>query len=135
MWHVGSCWTRDQTRVRCIGRRILNHWTTREVPIKTLAERDVNYLGGIQCIIFFIILYYLPPPSRPLLHTHTHTHTHTRTTCTHMYMSRFQQPQMQCAKGGVESIHPWWSNPCPGSGDRHPDLPPISLPCSCRIIK
>ena len=86
MWHVGSCWTRDQTRVRCIGRRILNHWTTREVPIKTLAERDVNYLGGIQCIIFFIILYYLPPPSIPMLHTHTHTHTHTHAlhahTCT-----------------------------------------------------
>ena len=93
MWHVGSCWTRDQTRVRCIGRRILNHWTTREVPIKTLAERDVNYLGGIHCIIFFIILYYLisllfslPPPSIPMLHTHTHTHTHTHAlhahTCT-----------------------------------------------------
>ena len=29
---VGSSWTRDRTRVLCIGRRILNHWTTREVP-------------------------------------------------------------------------------------------------------
>ena len=24
--------TRDRTRVLCIGRQILNHWTTREVP-------------------------------------------------------------------------------------------------------
>ena len=28
--HVGSSWTRDQTRVPCIGRRILNHCATRE---------------------------------------------------------------------------------------------------------
>ena len=30
--HVGSSWTRDQTRVPCIGRQILNHSATREVP-------------------------------------------------------------------------------------------------------
>ena len=30
--HVGSSWTRDRTRVPCIGRWILNHCTTREVP-------------------------------------------------------------------------------------------------------
>jgi len=29
--HVESSWTRDQTHVLCIGRRILNHWITREV--------------------------------------------------------------------------------------------------------
>ena len=32
-WHVGSSWTRDRTRVPCIGRRILNHCATREVPL------------------------------------------------------------------------------------------------------
>ena len=31
-WHVGSSWTRDQTRVPCIGRQILNHSDTKEVP-------------------------------------------------------------------------------------------------------
>ena len=31
-WHVGSSQTRARTRVPCIGRRILNHCTTREVP-------------------------------------------------------------------------------------------------------
>ena len=30
--HVGSSQTRDGTCIPCIGRWILNHWTTREVP-------------------------------------------------------------------------------------------------------
>ena len=30
--HVGSSQIRDQTRAPCIGRWILNHWTTRGVP-------------------------------------------------------------------------------------------------------
>ena len=30
-WHVKSSWTRDQICVPCTGRRILFHWTTREV--------------------------------------------------------------------------------------------------------
>ena len=34
--HVGSSWTRAQTCVRCIGRRILNHCTTREAPVPHL---------------------------------------------------------------------------------------------------
>ena len=29
--HVESSWTRGQIRVPCVGRWILNHWTTREV--------------------------------------------------------------------------------------------------------
>ena len=32
MWDLSSL-TRDQTCVPCIGRRILYHWTTREVPL------------------------------------------------------------------------------------------------------
>ena len=31
--HVGSSWTRAQTRVPCIGRRILNHCATREALV------------------------------------------------------------------------------------------------------
>ena len=30
--HLESSWARDQTQFPCIGRGILNHWTTREVP-------------------------------------------------------------------------------------------------------
>ena len=32
LWHVGSSWTMGQTHVPCIGRQILYHWTTTEVP-------------------------------------------------------------------------------------------------------
>ena len=32
LWDLSSP-TRDRTHVPCIGRRILNHWTTREVPL------------------------------------------------------------------------------------------------------
>ena len=32
-WHVGSSRTRARTRVPCIGSQILNHCTTREVPL------------------------------------------------------------------------------------------------------
>ena len=35
MWDLSSP-TRDRTRISCIGRRILNHWTTREVPVSLL---------------------------------------------------------------------------------------------------
>ena len=31
LWHVGSFWIRDQSCISCIGRRILYHWTIREV--------------------------------------------------------------------------------------------------------
>ena len=31
LWHVESPWTRDETSILCIGRWILDHWTTREV--------------------------------------------------------------------------------------------------------
>ena len=34
--HVRSSWTRDQTHVPCIGRRILYHWATKEVPLESL---------------------------------------------------------------------------------------------------
>ena len=30
LWHVGSSWSRDQTRVPCIGRWVLNYCATRE---------------------------------------------------------------------------------------------------------
>ena len=32
MWDLSSP-TRDQTQVPCIGRRVLNPWTTREAPL------------------------------------------------------------------------------------------------------
>ena len=37
--HVRASGTRDRTCVPCIGRRILNHWPTREVPEDFLKHR------------------------------------------------------------------------------------------------
>ena len=40
-WHVGSSRTRDRTRVPCIGRRILNHCATREVPAILISVKHI----------------------------------------------------------------------------------------------
>ena len=58
--HVGSSWTRDRARVPCIGRRILNHCATREVPPPTVSLHDAATL------IF---------PKHHAREPHTHTHT------------------------------------------------------------
>ena len=42
MWHVESSWTRDRTHVPCIGRWLLNHWTTWEVLYIILTCSFVN---------------------------------------------------------------------------------------------
>ena len=36
--HVASSWTRDQTHVPCVGRWILNQWTTREVQVEIILK-------------------------------------------------------------------------------------------------
>ena len=38
LWHVGSSQTRDWSHIPCIGRQILNHWTTREIPPSIILE-------------------------------------------------------------------------------------------------
>ena len=43
--HVGSSQIGDQTHVPCIGRWILNHWTTREVPNKEFLSLKVDQRG------------------------------------------------------------------------------------------
>ena len=44
---MGSSQSRDQTHGPCIGRRILNHWTIREVPLRPLLS---TLLGPISWI-------------------------------------------------------------------------------------
>ncbi|XP_059770870.1 cyclin-Y-like protein 1 isoform X1 [Balaenoptera ricei] len=44
LWYVGSFWARARTRVPCIGRRILNHCATREVPF--LLPVLISYVLG-----------------------------------------------------------------------------------------
>jgi len=43
--HVGSSWTRDLTHVPYNGWQILNHWTTREVPIPLVFDLSILYLS------------------------------------------------------------------------------------------
>ena len=45
--YMGASWIRDQTRVPCIGRQILNHWTTRE------------FQNMKDNILFFFNIFYL----------------------------------------------------------------------------
>ena len=45
--HVGSSRSRARTRVACIGRRILNHCATREVPTSILKRKHGAFLSRI----------------------------------------------------------------------------------------
>ena len=48
-WHVGSSQTRVRTCVPCIGRRILNHWTSREVPNVTFeGDKSLTPVSRVQ---------------------------------------------------------------------------------------
>ena len=48
---VGSSQTRDQTHVPCTGRQILNHWTTREVPVSLFCWRLLFICDvGLWCL-------------------------------------------------------------------------------------
>ena len=59
--HVESPWSRDRTHVPCIGRQILNHWTTREV-LEFFTQLNVSLLVhiltcqflGFQCFMIFL---------------------------------------------------------------------------------
>ena len=52
---MGSSQTRAQTRVPCIGRRILNHCTTREVPIFILFDQKLLVISWSQCVMNLIM--------------------------------------------------------------------------------
>ena len=60
--HVGSFRTRSWTLVPCIGRRILNHWATREVPLMKLQSfysHENRRQSGLE--IFLPQFNYSPP--------------------------------------------------------------------------
>ena len=53
--HMGSSQTRDQTCVPCIGRRILNHRTTREAPYVTSLIYHQHQVFGFTIYIYIFI--------------------------------------------------------------------------------
>ena len=68
--HVGSSRTRDWTHVPCIGRRILNHCTTREALFQCFTE-SLWHLGILHCAsgypsLFGLQLFYLILPGTVL---------------------------------------------------------------------
>ena len=59
-WHVGSSRTRDQTRVPCIGRWILNHCATREsLRRKSLVYRRIYRKCKTQFLLSRKLMFYL----------------------------------------------------------------------------
>ena len=57
--HVGSSWTRARTRVPCIGRRILNHCATREVPLPMISlVAHLENCASLQSYIKFTFIFY-----------------------------------------------------------------------------
>ena len=58
---MGSSWTRAQTRVPCIGRRILNHCTTRE------AQDDIFKVGSQKEMLPSSCLYLMLVNSNPYI--------------------------------------------------------------------
>ena len=54
MWHPSSQ-TRDLTGIPCIARWILNHWTTREVPIVYFQQCAQNMPGTRMVLIVFAV--------------------------------------------------------------------------------
>ena len=55
LWHMGSSWTRDETRVPYIGREVLNHRTTREIPHEILCKErsQLNLCWKVSHEVFF----------------------------------------------------------------------------------
>ena len=45
--------TRERARVPCIGRQILNHWTTKEVPLEALEIMATNISWNIYLLYTF----------------------------------------------------------------------------------
>ena len=52
--HVGSSWTKDRTCVPCIGRRILNHWTTREALSPIFKSQVPHRVGALSCSLHLL---------------------------------------------------------------------------------
>ena len=84
----GSSWTRDQTHVSCIGRRILYHWVTREAHLTRVRILEPLWLSwhdsmcrhqAMSTSSMILGLSSYPKFKRPVslnLHTHTKIHLH-----------------------------------------------------------
>ena len=58
-----TSWTRARTRVPCIGRRILNHWATREVPNLIILTINQLFPLGLVLSVSWLRIVSLSPVS------------------------------------------------------------------------
>ena len=57
--HVGlRSLTRDWTCVPCIGRQVLNPWTTREVPLEFLRDKETNSWWQLTSVVNLLFVVY-----------------------------------------------------------------------------
>ena len=57
--HVGlRSLTRDWTCIPCIGRQVLNHWTTREVPLEFLRDRETDSWWQLTSVVNLLCIVY-----------------------------------------------------------------------------
>ena len=140
LWYVVSSWTRDWTCVPCIGRWILNHWTTREfqswacfdqpwvTPLSASLKPGLGW-GGQGCLIYFQLLQAVPSRLHAfcLSHTHKFTLVQRKGKCYWSWRSRVGVIGLQRAMTGASSL----SGLCqPSLGSLPPSpSPPSSLVC------
>ena len=94
LWHVESPRTRDQTHVLCIGRQVLYHWTTREVPLCAFETQGCCEDKDVP------ILPCLPGSVERTLHLGLGV------MCTDPHLSSFHGCEEMCHSGGVPCQSP-----------------------------
>ena len=107
----GSSWTRNQTHVSCIGRRILFHWVTREAHLTRVRMLEPLWLSWHNSIYrhqamstssVILGLSTAPKFKRPVslnLHTHTKIHLHKGFPCG----SVGKKICLQCERQGLDT--------------------------------
>ena len=108
--HVGSSQTRDQTCVPCIGRWILNYWTTKEVPLIVVLiciSLIISSFGYLFKIVPFSNPYTWDSSSTPHLQASGTSFTTVKSNCLQylsMYSSSYKKKSYKTIYGQVISM-------------------------------
>ena len=84
----GSSWTRDWTLVcfvSCMGRRVLNHWSTKEVPASVIFKQH----SGEAALSFHTDMFMSPSPKPRHVHTSSFHHIRSHLFCDSMFLGFF----------------------------------------------
>ena len=83
MWDL-SCLIRDRTRTPCVGRRSLNHWIMRDVPVPFLSTLFCDYPPPSPILIQVTSITSVSSPGVSL-HSLLHHHLNMQT-CIHIFI-------------------------------------------------